>query len=256
LQSKRTVRRLGLTPLKACGVLLGWALLASGASGCDNPSQLQLDAGSGADGPAGMSGAGGAAGMSGVGGAGGMTVTGGGGGGGAGGTGGTGGNGGNGGTGGTGGALDACTYAGPGGVAGAPGGFVDPGPFQFVAYDWSQSLSGFGIGPGTHSSARIQADGTVTSSDGCRGHAPTDVLATFVAKATSPDTVAPFLCGRPCDLPADGSEEVTLTLSNRTTYTRSFTCDYLRVRALIDASYAVFKAACPAPDGGVDATPH
>jgi hypothetical protein len=272
LQSKRTVRRLGLTLLKACWVLLGWVLLASGAIGCDNPSQQQLDAGSVADGAAGTSGASGA---------GGMTLTGSGGAGGAGGAGGTGGAGGAGGVGGmtvtgvggaggmritgiggsggsagTGGAgLDLCSVSSPNGTGGNPGGFVDAGPFQFVAYDWSSYVSGFGIGPGTTTSARIQADGTVAASYGCLGHAPADVLATFIAKATSPAMVAPFLCDARCEGLADGSIDVTLTLANRTTFKRSITCDG-RIQDLINAAAAVFKAACASPDAGADATPH
>jgi hypothetical protein len=115
------------------------------------------------------------------------------------------------------------------------GGFVDPGPFEFVGFAYSETFS-IGGPPGGVVSFAIDKNGAVTSTQyGCSGQAPPGVLATFVQKATSPDAVAPFLCDKPCNQSGqDARIAATLTLANRQTYVR---CDF--GTALVSAGWDV-----------------
>jgi len=128
-------------------------------------------------------------------------------------------------------------------------GIVDPGPFEFLRFAYSETFF-IGGPPGGVVSYSIDKDGAVSSTQyGCNGQATADVLATFVQKATSPDVVAPFLCNKPCQPNvADAAIAATLTLANRQTYVR---CDF--GTALVSAGWAVVNATCGPRDAAADA---
>jgi len=157
------------------------------------------------------------------------------------------------GTGGGGAGTGGSSGAGAGGRGGNlcewMNGIVDPGPFEFLRFAYSETFF-IGGPPGGVVSYSIDKDGAVSSTQyGCNGQATADVLATFVQKATSPELVAPFLCNKPCQPNvADATIAATLTLANRQTYVR---CDF--GTALVSAGWAVVNATCGPRDAAADA---
>ncbi|HXU05585.1 MAG TPA: hypothetical protein VN903_31720 [Polyangia bacterium] len=155
---------------------------------------------------------------------------------------------------GSGGAGTGGSAAGTGGRGGnlcdLRNGFVDPGPFEFGGFAYSEIYL-IGGPPGGVVSYSIDKNGAVSTTEygHCNGQAPADVLATFVQKVTSPDVVAPFLCDKPCQTNVlDAKVTTTLTLANRQTY-----ADCQFGSALVSAGWTVVSAACEPRDAATDA---